>query len=95
MRHTHAHGLAGARDAPNPSPSVTFAHLLSANSQRATEGAVDTIPILKTPSPRPKVSRVIKTFDDVEVEKLVTRDEWYEELNCGMCVDFDLLHRHR
>jgi hypothetical protein len=33
---------------------------------------------------RRQTTRVIRTFQEVEVEKLVNNEVWYEELECGV-----------
>jgi hypothetical protein len=30
-------------------------------------------------------SRVIRTFDEVTVTQTINAEEWYEELECGVC----------
>lgn len=40
-------------------------------------------PIMKkSPSTKTKGARVIRTFE--EIDKIVPKEEWYEELECGM-----------
>jgi len=38
---------------------------------------------LKTPVKRAS-ARIIRTFEEIEVEKRILQEEWYEELECGM-----------
>jgi len=35
-------------------------------------------------STRRPPSRVIRTFEEIEVENMIMTEEWYEELECGM-----------
>ena len=39
-----------------------------------------------------KGTKVIRTFHEVEVEKITMAEEWYEELECGMYVTLARAH---
>jgi hypothetical protein len=71
-----------------PSSSPPSGHLSSADQHSATAG-----PSRQTSSQarhsnkldaRRQTTRVIRTFQEVEVEKLVNNEVWYEELECGV-----------
>lgn len=42
--------------------------------------------IESTNNPKRNPSRIIRTFKEIEVPKVVTSEEWYEEMDCGMSV---------
>jgi hypothetical protein len=49
----------------------------------AESGTISSQNDLKTPAKRTS-TRIIRTFEEIEVEKKVLQEEWYEELECGM-----------
>jgi len=62
---------------PSPSGALTG----DGHAEESTGFADD----LKIPLKRAS-TRIIRTFEEIEVEKKVLQEEWYEELECGMWV---------
>ncbi|ORY26269.1 hypothetical protein BCR39DRAFT_262542 [Naematelia encephala] len=73
----------------NPQTSVASAFpsgvLGPARSPSATRRSLDGPPLSPSSAYHRGSTRVIKTFDEIEVPTIVTTEEWYEELECGIC----------